>query len=629
MDELNNEIENLLKDEENEQIDIELNYIDENPFSDIMERGANFFKKGFGIELILTPFAFFIESNTAAITTSQLLFGLGSSVGLSFMGIGIILGISGIFGYLGYKLFSKKKLEKFQKFHQDLQVSENMKEEREIFIEAMSRITSHIDQHFRFENEKIKENIEEILKKIMDIFFILESNSTKELIEEYKNKYSNISKFNILLVGKTGVGKSTLINGTLNLKKNQAFEGEDEVPQKIDGFSKVYPIENDDSDDLIGFYLRDTEGIEFSNENNNDIESHKNKIIEIIEKNIHKPNSQINCIWYCLNGNRLENSEKNYIISMIDTYNKEKIIQKIKASFCNYNIPIIFIYTQSYNSQYDNVDKMEKGLKKIEFFKENPDEFNFIDVIAKEKKVPDRNTRHMSIEKKYNIKNLLKKSLELGEKGMSLPLLIHSNTLFNKLNKKVKTMTNNVSEISKELTKAILNSQQTNKTNIFHEVLPIFRNFVKKLSREKLDINSEKDIDENIDKIIDIMEEMLNDKLEVSNNYFEYNKEKWISNFEDYIKEQYQKKTEKNMKENEFVEICLDFIVKPISNNLIKFGILYIFTLVIKIIISYSFQIYNENFKKEKKNIEKIFEECSKENYKKLIENSKIDNYPE
>ena len=627
MEDLNDEKEKLLNSEEKDHLNLELNYIDENPFSNIMGKGASFFKNGFGIELLVTPFAFFVESNTAAITTSQILLGLGSSVGLSFMGIGLILGVSGMFGFLGYKIFSSSKYKKFQKFHEDLQNSKNMEEEKNIYYESFSRITKHISKYMQFENEKTKNKIEEILKKIIDIFFELESKSTNELIEEYKQKYSNITKFNILLVGKTGVGKSTLINGTLNLKKNKAIEGDDEIPQKIDGFSMVYPIDENDSDNLKGFYLRDTEGIEFSDENNNDIETHKKKIIEIIEKNISIPNSQINCIWYCLNGNRLENSDKNYITSLINSYNKEKTIEKIKASFCNYNIPIIFVFTQSYNSQFDNVEKMEKGLKKMEFFKAHPEEFNFIDVIAKEKQVKDRNTNHISTEKKYNIKKLLEESLKLGEKGMSLPLLLNSNTLYNLLYQKYKNMTNNIKEIVNELIKAILNSQNTDKTNIFNEVLPIFKNLIKRLCRENIDANTEKAIDENINEIIAIMKEMVDEQLNVGINYFEYNKDKFISQFEDFIKNEYQKKKEKNMSEKDFVNTCLDFIVKPISNNYIKFGILYIYNFVKSVIIGYSFEKFDENFKKEKENIKKIFEECCKENYETLVKNSKINHY--
>ena len=81
------------------------------------------------------------------------------------------------------------------------------------------------------------------------------------------------------------------------------------------------------------------------------------------------------------------------------------------------------------------------------------------------------------------------------------------------------------------------------------------------------------------------------------------------------------------MSEKDFVNTCLDFIVKPISNNYIKFGILYIYNFVKSVIIGYSFEKFDENFKKEKENIKKIFEECCKENYETLVKNSKINHY--
>ena len=210
---------------------------------------------------------------------------------------------------------------------------------------------------------------------------------------------------------------------------------------------------------------------------------------------------------------------------------------------------------------------------------------------------------------------------------MSLPLLLNSNTLYNLLYQKYKNMTNNIKEIVNELIKAILNSQNTDKTNIFNEVLPIFKNLIKKLCRENIDANTEKAIDENINEIIAIMKEMMDEQLNVGINYFEYNKDKFISQFEDFIKNEYQKKKEKNMSEKDFVNTCLDFIVKPISNNYIKFGILYIYNFVKSVIIGYSFEKFDENFKKEKENIKKIFEECCKENYETLVKNSKINHY--
>ena len=66
-----------------------------------------------------------------------------------------------------------------------------------------------------------------------------------------------------MVIGKTGVGKSCLINGVLNLKKNKANESLNVEPQTIEGGKKKYPIEEIDSD-IKGLNLWDTQGIEFS-----------------------------------------------------------------------------------------------------------------------------------------------------------------------------------------------------------------------------------------------------------------------------------------------------------------------------------------------------------------------------
>ena len=138
-----------------------------------------------------------------------------------------------------------------------------MKEEREIFIEAINKIDSIFMNYIKPYDEENKKNIEDVLYSILVIYYQLESKWINTKAEEYRQKYSNISKFNILVIGKTGVGKSCLINGVLNLKNNKANEAENVEPQIIEGWKKKYPIEEVDSD-IKGLNLWDTEGIEFS-----------------------------------------------------------------------------------------------------------------------------------------------------------------------------------------------------------------------------------------------------------------------------------------------------------------------------------------------------------------------------
>ena len=255
-----------------------------------------------------------------------------------------------------------------------------------------------------------------------------------------------------MIIGKTGVGKSCLINGVLNLKKNKAKEGENGLPQIIDEWKKKYPIEEDDSD-IKGLNIWDTEGIEFSKKNQNDIEHHQNKINNIIQNNITIPNNQINCLWYCINGNRLEEEDKKYINSLLNIYEEKKIIGNLESIYENYKFPIIFIYTKAYQCEESNINLMKECLKKIEFFNLHPNELNYIDVIAKDKSYTNRRTKKIENEPKYNIKNLIEMSLKLGKKGMALPLLLNSNLLFKQLNDKAKVMLEKTNKISIELSK--------------------------------------------------------------------------------------------------------------------------------------------------------------------------------
>ena len=284
-----------------------------------------------------------------------------------------------------------------------------MKEERDIFIEAMSKIDSYFMKYIKPYEEENKKNIEEILYSILEIYYQLESIWINKKFEEYR-KYSNITKFNIMAMGKTGVGKSCLINGVLNLKANKANEGKTEKPKYIEGWKK-YPIEENDSD-IKGLNIWETEGIVFSRKNKNDLENDLKKIKDIINNHIDIPHEQINCLWYCING-ILEEKEYNYINSLIKMFRDDKNLLGFDSKIGNYKFPIIFVYTQAYMSVVDNIEFMEKRLKEFRYFNSknqkelkdtnnskelkdsydsevlqdfnNSGDFHFIEVIAKEK----------------------------------------------------------------------------------------------------------------------------------------------------------------------------------------------------------------------------------------------------
>ena len=344
----------------------------------------------------------------------------------------------------------------------------------------------------------------------------------------------------------------------------------------------------------------------------NNIENHLNKIKSIIKNNFEIPNEQINCLWYCVNGNKLEDEDKSYINSLLNIY-KEKYLERINSIAENYIFPIIFVYTQAFSWEQDKIDLMKNTLKNIDFFKskdlkeieeikENTESknskelkvskdsdyfydflnlkssidsknFHFIEVIAKEKEYLNRRTKKKELEPKYNINKLIDLSLKLGKKGMSLPLLLNANELFKEMYDKGKELTENLIPIIIELMKTILGSEKTRKEDIFNEAIPLFKKLIKNLSQEKIDKESEKIINGFIDDIITIMKNIMENQLNIAIHYF--NKKDYINSFKSLLSQKYKEKNNNNLKESYFNDACLDFIISPISDNIQKYGVFF------------------------------------------------------
>ena len=98
---------------------------------------------------------------------------------------------------------------------------------------------------------------------------------------------------------------------------------------------------------------------------------------------------------------------------------------------------------------------MRNALKKLKCFKENEQNFHFIKVIAKENKYINRELNEYQTEKKWNLEDLKKKSLDLnlGKKGLILPLWEESNKQLYKINKEIEIMEEEVQKNLEELMK--------------------------------------------------------------------------------------------------------------------------------------------------------------------------------
>jgi len=217
------------------------------------------------------------------------------------------------------------------------------------------------------ENIKITEDIEELFLELFENENISQL-FLKNIIEKIKNfKYDKqINSYNIQIIGKTGVGKSTLINTLLRTEVSTTSFGKIGT-HKTKEFSCIkYPF--------IKFI--DTRGTELSSSNNIDIV--QENTLNYIEKRLSEkdPNKTIHCLFYCINANRFEDIEADVLL-------------KLRKKYKNGNLPIIIVYTQNYfeedyEQMRDYINLKLKNNNETEIG-ENVKDINFVGVVAKKK----------------------------------------------------------------------------------------------------------------------------------------------------------------------------------------------------------------------------------------------------
>lgn len=165
----------------------------------------------------------------------------------------------------------------------------------------------------------------------------------KDMFEKTKENIKNMEPFNIIVAGKTGVGKSTLINSIFREKLAETGIGKP-ITKHLRKISK----------EGIPINIYDTKGFELERKVQRDVQD---QIIKEIQKCFKKDKKEhIHIMWYCINANsnRIEDVE----IEMINEFSKY--------------IPVIVVLTQSmgdqaveFKSYIDNMNLNIQGIQNI------------------------------------------------------------------------------------------------------------------------------------------------------------------------------------------------------------------------------------------------------------------------
>ena len=184
----------------------------------------------------------------------------------------------------------------------------------------------------------------------------------QEAINAIVEKIKNLNTLNIIVAGKTGVGKSTLINAVFKEKLAETGMGKPVTTHMCRIAKKGVPLA-----------IYDTRGFELGKEVQAEV---KKEVIETISKGLATQdiNKAIHCIWYCINtaSNRIEPEE----IEWLKELSMENQITKV---------PIVVVLTQSFSKK--KAQEMRQTL-----LNENLDIIQVIPVLAEDYEIEDLGT---------------------------------------------------------------------------------------------------------------------------------------------------------------------------------------------------------------------------------------------
>ena len=289
--------------------------------------------------------------------------------------------------------YKDKKNSKYKQLIEKLEADKKELEKKFINFVEQKIITDN-----SFQEEVLSKYNEELLISTLKSLFqeLNISNTIKTQLEKDldTNEFSEkLNHFNILILGRAGIGKTTLINSILE------FEGTPNELLTGEGTSKTMgPPVGYVSDTVKGLRLWDSQGIDKEKYNiSKVVEDVKNLINQASLNN--DPDKFIHCIWYCISGNRFEKSESESISELMSIYDDD-------------TLPIIIVYTEAYSEQSteDVCVEVKDVLGNLMANKEKLKEINIMPVVAKDKEI--KSGKSCTIIEKFGIKPLMDLSIK-------------------------------------------------------------------------------------------------------------------------------------------------------------------------------------------------------------------------
>ena len=435
-----------------------------------------------------------------------------------------------------------------------------LESEKDKFINNFSKIANKvIYENIEIKINNILKNLEDDLTK--EIFDLINSYNFVNKIKEEKDNaiIDAVSEFNqkskhlnIILLGKTGIGKSELIN---------ALKGEDVA--ETGGFRPV--TKETKYYEANSLRIFDNQGYEISKDSNLDIILERIKLLINKSKNDEDPDKFIHCIWYCITGSRFEEDEEKAIGKLLDCYEDK-------------SLPIIIVYLKATCKQW--VNDMRNGINNT-FNKNMP----FIPVLSKD--VEDYNG---NITKKFGLKDLVKLT---GTKVMNAINSISFEYVLNNVKRKMR----------KKIEKINVNTSLKNRIEI--SIISYLEKIIGKL--DIITINSIKKTISNLNVICNNIN--FNEEIDNIMNDFKLCIKKKKIKYDDSTKYDYYTNIQ-NIVKNNILKIFENYYNDYIQNNLIE-KIFYFYITLIKNVIE---KIVINNMRAIKKDVISQMKEAIKNN---------------